>query len=718
MKNKYLFDTDFAIYRSGLYDGIVRFTEKNIQFGKVDRRTRVQLYFDEYKSNNNGPDPNGPNPDLFIKIYKNINLYNETKWYGDKVILENGDVFNRHITFTGEVNGKEVVSQLWAERSSQDVMDIITVDNKIVAFIRPGRTTMEILVVKGYENVTPLTKYNDTLLSKIEYGINFLGNFMVPMRDGIKLATEVYLPDGIKSKIPSILVRTCYGKKDVINDFEHFVSRGYAVIIQDIRGRDDSEGDFLPYYHERDDGSDTIDWITSQKWSDGNVGMWGASYLGFIVMAAATSGNPNLKAIVNEVNVGSPFVDTIRPGGTVGSWLTLMWSLAQSIDKRIDFSVFSGQSVNPLDAINLRPLEEIPEKTIGKKSYHWDIWAKHYKYDDFWKHGDLTEHGHKIKSAMLVQSGWHDGDIKGVAETWEILTKYDVPNRRIVLGPWPHSLNTIRDMMDFHYGNNAIDYDFDTRILRWFDRFLKGIDNGEDKQPRATYYLDNENKWMTSEEWNPKETTITNFYLYSNGNANSCLGDGKIVFEPKTESMEDTYLCDPNNACGSIELIEQEPIICNEFEMRSDVLVYTSDELTEDLAVVGEICAEFYASSSAVDTDWCVRITDVDENGISRKIGDSIIRAEYRKGRNNLELLTPGKIEKYNLSITFCGHVFKKGHKLRVEITSTYQYFSFPNTNTGINPFEEPKPVIAIQKIYHNKKYPSHIKLPVLNEKF
>ncbi|WDV46291.1 CocE/NonD family hydrolase [Clostridiaceae bacterium M8S5] len=705
----YLYNTEFSIYKAGLYEGTIRFTEDKIKRAPVDARTRVQLYYDEYKQE----DALGELP--YNMLYKNMKCYCEGEWKGEETRLENGDLYSKHITYTGEVDGKKVTSQLWAQRENGRVTDILTVDGEVIGFIQPGRTQMIIMVKKGYEKVTPLVKYDDPILSPIRYGVNFLGNYMVEMRDGVKLATEVYLPEGIKpdEKIPTIFIRTCYGKGDEVGRFLHFVSRGYAFVLQDVRGKDDSEGEFLPYYHERDDASDTIDWIVAQKWSDSNVGMWGASYLGYIVMSAAESGHPNLKAVVSEVNVGSPFIDTIRPGGTVGSWLTLGWSLAQSVDRRMDFDIFEGKSVKTNDVINIRPIKEIPKEVIGKESYHWDVWSKHYKYDDFWRHGDLTEHGHKIKAAMLIQSGWHDGDIKGVAESWRALTKHDVPNRRIVLGPWHHGLNSNRDMMDFKYGNNAIDYDFDIRVLKWFDRFLKDIKNGEDKKPRATYYLDTENKWMTSDDWNPKETTLTNVYLASNGNANSRLGDGKIVSSP-AETMEDIYKYDPKNAFGTEDMMECEPIVLNELEMRSDTVVYTSEPLTEDLAVVGAMHAEFYASSSAVDTDWNVIIAEIDEDGVSRKICDNALRAEYRKGFNNPELLTPGEVEKYRIELPYQGHVFKKGYKLRVIITSSNQYMFFPNTNTGVDPFDEPEPIIATQKIYHGTKYPSHIELPVL----
>lgn len=242
--------------------------------------------------------------------------------------------------------GKEMTSQVWAMRKDT-ALDIVTVDGRIIAFVAPNRYGMEVLVAEGYEALTPLVVYDEPLLSKPEFGVNDLGTFLVPMRDGVRLATDVYLPEGVQSAqgLPTILIRTCYDRNLRKEFFKRWANKGYAVVNQDVRGRADSEGELVPFFYERDDSADTIDWIVSQEWSNGDVGMWGASYLGYVVTAASTSGHPNLKAVVNEVNVGSPFVDTVRKGGTVCSWPLLCWTLAQSVGIRTDFDILQ---VKPL----------------------------------------------------------------------------------------------------------------------------------------------------------------------------------------------------------------------------------------------------------------------------------------------------------------------------------------------------------------------------------
>jgi putative CocE/NonD family hydrolase len=301
----------------------------------------------------------------------------------------------------------------------------------------------------------------------------------------------------------------------------------------------------------------------------------------------------------------------------------------------------------------------------------------------------------------------------GVQETWRFLTRNDTPGRRIVLGPWPHGLNAFRDCRDLEFGDNAIDYDFDTRILRWFDLYLKGVQNGEDKKPRAIYYLIGENNWCESSDWNPAESRLVNLYISSSGHANSMFGDGKIRFSaPEEETGFDKYTYDPEQPIGDDGHVE--PYHCNHIQLRNDCLVYDTEPLEKDVGMAGNVYAEFYAASSAVDTDFIVRVSDVDEKGIARKISDNIIRAEFRKGFDKNEPLTPGSIERYEMEMYFHAYVFKAGHKIRVDITSSNYLEFFPNTNTGIDPYLDPKPVVAVNKIYHGKAYPSHVKLPVL----
>ncbi|HLR45860.1 MAG TPA: CocE/NonD family hydrolase, partial [Deinococcales bacterium] len=490
----------FNHYRSGVYEGKFIFGGEDLTWLAVDPRSRMQLKEIPFTA--------GMKESLFNleKLQEEYSTYTQATWSGDRVELPDGSRYNRHLEFTGEVDGQATTGQLWARRGKPPIMDVVTVEGRIVAFIMPGRISSEMLIREGYEHVTPFTKYADPNLSEAAYGIRSLGKQPVKTRDGLNLATEVFLPTGGEpgEKFPAIVIRTCYGIDREPHRATHWVNRGYALVIQDVRGRSDSEGELVPFYHEREDARDLFDWIAEQEWNDGNIGMWGASYLGYTTTAAATTGHPNLKTAISEVNVGSPFFfDTVRRGGAVCSWPLLCWTLGQSVSNRTDFDVFGGVTVNPEEVVKMRPLSDIPTQAIGKRSGPWDTWARHYRYDEFWEHCDNGTHAHNINVPMLILSGWHDGDAMGVQETWNFLSEHDVPGRRIILGPWPHALNAFRDCLDTEYGDNAIDYDFDTRTIRWFDRYLKGIRNGEDEQPRATYYLGGPgaNEWRTSDDW-------------------------------------------------------------------------------------------------------------------------------------------------------------------------------------------------------------------------
>jgi putative CocE/NonD family hydrolase len=701
--------SNYKLYAAGVFEGTIRFTESAILHAKVDPRRRTQMQENVLAETAGYILPLG-------KIKLNQSHYAGAEWQGDAVTLGNGELYQKHIQYTAEVEGKVVTSQVWALRKDT-ALDIVTVDGVVVAFIAPNRYGMEVLVVEGYETVTPLREYADPLLSAAQYGVNDLGTDLITMRDGVRLATDVYLPEGVAAgaKLPTILIRTCYDRNMRKTFFKRWANKGYAVVNQDVRGRADSEGELVPFFYERDDSADTIDWIVAQDWSDGNVGMWGASYLGYVVTAAATSGHPNLKAVVNEVNVGSPFVDTVRKGGTVCSWPLLCWTLAQSVGTRTDFDIFAGKTVSPEKAVDARPIREIPQQMIGKASGPWDIWSEHPEYDNFWRNCTYSERGDQVKVPMFVISGWYDGDSAGVSETWRMLTKHDVPNRKIWLGPWEHGPNRSRDLLDTSFGNDAVVYNYDVNVLRWFDRFLKGITNGIEQEPRASYYVVGTNEWRTSDDWTPSEATATKWFLGSGGRANSSLGDGVLTLGTQAQHGEgeaDAYVYNPEEPVADSG--EREPENMRRHELRSDILVYTSEVLDSDVTVAGELSCELYASSTGVDTDWVVTLSDVDPQGNSIKLSNYIVRAKYRGGLDAPALLTPGQVEKYAIFMQNIAHTFPRGHRLRFTVTSSSKMIAFPNTNTGLNPYEDPQSVVVTQKIYHSETYPSHVKLPIL----
>lgn len=654
-----------------------------------------------------------------LKIWHNFEELKETNWVGDEITLSWGAHYKRHITMEATIDGKKATSQIWAERGVKSPLDIIVMDEEIIGFYCAARGGAITLVKPGYEDLTPLKYWNAPLLSKPNYGINHLGVSFVPMKDGTKLATEVWLPKEIpeNTKVPTILVRTPYGRSGFSIPNLRFVERGYAVVIQDVRGREDSEGQWRPHYYEIGDGNDTLNWIADQSWSNGDVGMIGASYVGYVQWAAAASGNPHLKAIISQVCVGIPFGDIPRPGGTFLSG-TLAWAFGMR-NKRVDFS--EAERDDWKDILSIRPLKDITKKTLGKEIHFWNEWLEHPNYDDFWKNLDWSVHGDKINVPSLLVSGWYDDDGRGTSEAWEMNKRNNRNNQKLILGPWLHGFNTTRDINNIPFSNDAISYELEPTYLKWFDRFLKGIANGIEKENKVNYYMVGENQWKTSDTWPPGNVKITNLYLHSDGNAKTSSGDGLLKTSTPDNQSADSYLFDPNDpAPFLIDISENEmsvPENYKDVEKRKDVLVYTSKPLKQDTSIAGNIYAVLYASSSARDTDWVVRLTDVDEAGNSIRLSDGVIRARYRNSFENPTLIEPGKIEKYEIRMSKIANVFKKSHRIRIEVTSGMENYSFPNHNTGNDPATDTKVIVASQNIYHNSKHPSHVKLPILNGK-
>lgn len=706
-----LTEQKFIYYKSGIHIADIIFNQDGIIHQKKDIETNQWSHPEILQEE----DKTYEIP--LIEIWKHFSELQSTDWDSSSDIeLSWGHCYQRYLKMEGIVEGEKRESWIWAQRRVKFPLDIVVGNNQVIGFILIKRDSCIILVRPGYENLTPLKYWNDPLLSRADHAVKHIGKFSVKMRDGISLATEVWLPADLPegSKVPAILVRTPYGRLRLGEAELRFVQRGYALVAQDTRGREDSEGEWIPMIHEINDGDDTLNWIAEQPWSDGKIGMIGASYGGFVQWAAAASGNPHLKSIVSLVTAGSPFIDIPRKGGTIVSGM-LAWSFMMA-EKRLNTDAMNRDDWD--EVLSIRPIKDIPKKALGKDIYFWNQWMEHTDYDDFWKKSDWTRYGDKIDVPALIISGWYDDDGMGTTEAWEMNERNKRDNQRLILGPWYHQANTTREIHNIPFGNNAIRYDLDLLYLRWFDRFLKGIDNGVEKESRVEYYMVGENQWKKSKKWPPEEVQYVNLYLHSQGNAITSAGDGCIKPTVPDEQPVDTYIFDPKDpAPYLIDMSENEcsvPENYKDVEKRDDVLVYTSEPLKEDVAIAGDVYAVLYASSSARDTDWVVRLTDVDEEGNSIRLSDGVIRARYRNSFEKPELLVPNKVERYEIRMTKIANVFKKGHRIRVSVTSGAKNLAFPNHNTGNDPATDTEMIVATQTVYHDKNYPSHIKLPVI----
>lgn len=691
----------FALYQSGIhygfiyFDGINAFHEKlNVFNNELEKRR--PLSEEDYAFYND-----------FTKI--DMRLLNERlSVYEEIFINSKEDIIE---TPFGEKYSK--YNDIWVQRNKKFPLDVVIKDNKIVGFNCSAREWCTCLVEEGYELNTSLKVWKEKYADEKTYPVEFLGKFMVEMRDGIKLSTNIYLPKGLNEKLPVILVRTPYGKEAFEQHHLKYVKRGYALVIQDVRGRNESEGKWLPMCYEAQDGDDTANWIAKQAWSSQKIGMIGGSYGGYVQWALASTGNPYLKAMVSIVTAGGPFTDMPRKGGAFVSGM-LAWAFSVS-SKKFKPELMARDDWD--EVLNIRPFQDVAPKALGYPVEFIDQWLSRDAYDEYWEKTDWYSKKNNIKDiAVMVISGWYDDNGMGTTEALDVIRDFPKENKKTILGPWMHSGNSIRDLHGVAFGDNALRYDLDYSYLEWFDCHLKGIKNGINEGAPVEYYTVGKNQWKTAANWPLPDNKYISMYLDSCGNANSSFGDGKLTFQAVKENKKDTYIYDPENpALHLIDVSENEVAVPGNYkdeEKRNDILCYTSEVLGEDLTITGDVTAEFYASSSAVDTDWVIRVLDVDEEGNSIKLVDGILTAKYRNDFAKLELMKTGEVYKFTIRTSKISNNFKKGHRIRFTITSSAKNYIFPHSNTEKS-YNSVKIIKAQNTIYHGEKYPSKIILPV-----
>ncbi|WZL71979.1 CocE/NonD family hydrolase [Clostridiaceae bacterium 35-E11] len=691
----------FTLYQTGIHYGYIYFDGGNVfherlNVFKNELETLSPLTEEDYNFYSEFTKIDMKALSKRLKIYEEIFV----KANNDRIETPFGEIYSKY-------NG------IWVQRNKKFPLDIVVADNKIVGFNCVAREWCTCMVEEGYEQKTSFRIWKDKYKDEKTYPVGFLGEFMVEMRDGVKLSTNIYLPKGLNEKLPVILVRTPYGKEAFTDYHLKYVMRGYALVIQDVRGRNESEGKWLPMYYEAEDGNDTANWIAKQSWSNQRIGMIGGSYGGYVQWALASTGNPYLKAMVSIVTAGGPFTDMPRKGGAFVSGM-LAWAFAVSSKKfRPELMVRDDWD----EVLNIRPFQDVVKKTLRYPVEFIDQWFSRDHYDEYWKKTDWYANKNNIKDiAIMVVSGWYDDNGMGTTEALNVIRDFPEKNKKTILGPWMHSGNSTRDLHGVAFGNNALRYDLDYNYLAWFDCHLKGVENGINQGPVVEYYTVGSNQWKTADNWPLNDNKYVEMYLDSCGNANSSMGDGRLAFEAVKENGKDTYIYDPQNpALHLIDVSENEVAVPGNYkdeEKRKDILCYTSEALQADLTITGDIKAEFYASSSAVDTDWVIRVLDVDEEGNSIKLTDGLLTAKYRNSFTKPELMRVGEVYVFRIRTSKISNTFKKGHKIRFTITSSAKNYIFPHSNTE-KAYNSTKIVIAENTVYHGEKYPSRIILPV-----
>jgi putative CocE/NonD family hydrolase len=587
---------------------------------------------------------------------------------------------------------------------------------------------------------------------------------MVPMRDGIGLATDIYRPKS-NIKVPIIFSRTPYnfntwrdGKENegTYKRAYEAVKRGYAYVVQNERGRYFSEGEWDILGTPLTDGYDAFSWMSSQAWSNGKIGTLGCSSTAEWQMAVAALDHPSHAAMVPQGygagvgRVGDYFEQGNWYRGGVEQLLFASWLYGVEHDKfkpRIPIGATQEDLIRisrfydlapenpPVDwaeAFQHLPLQDLLKNVNGKKEV-FDKMIRRKPNDPDWYKGGLYHDDMDIGVPSFWFVSWYD-----IATSPNIALFNHVRNNAkdlsvrddqyLVIAPTLHcgytraSENTI--VGERSVGDARLNYD--EQIYNWFDLMLKGKDNDfKDKTPRVQYYTMGSNKWQSSETWPPENSEMTTFYLSSNGNANTLNGDGALTsLKRKIVNNKDSFTYDPMNpiksngggVCCSGNAIQGGAFDQQEMELNENILVYSTDELKDGMEVSGFINSTLYLSSDVKDTDITIKLIDVYPDGTAYNLDETIQRVRYREGYEKEVFMEKGSVYKVNMTPMSTSNYFKKGHKIRIEVTSS----NFPrfarNLNTGGNNYDEFKGVIANNEIHHSKHYPSSITLPIVKK--
>jgi putative CocE/NonD family hydrolase len=567
-------------------------------------------------------------------------------------------------------------------------------------------------------------------------------NIPIKMRDGTILYADIYRPD-TKGKCPAILTRLPYDKEALFAaqgtgymNPRRIARAGYAVIIQDCRGTGLSEGKYYPHVMEPQDGYDTVEWLAAQPWCNGPVGMYGVSYLGFTQWAAAVTQPSHLKAICPgeypAVARGAPFFI----GGIHSLHNLLSWCLTMSAGA-IANSTLPPEKLKPLrerlahlvDTAEKQcyflPWKDIPAakmiEELGLPTFFSDN-LKHMDDDKYWEGLCSPTPIEKVVVPTFHLSGWYDITPGHVLSNYMEMQKRGgselaKKNQKILIGPWVHGniMTSTAGELDFGPGSTGMAIDVTGIHIRWFDHWLKNIDNGIMDEPPVRIFVMGDNVWRDESEWPLARTRYIDYYFHSGGRANSRFGDGFLSTQPPDGEETDIYIYDPRNPVpAKVGLGHEGARDQCDIEDRPDVLVYTSAPMEKDLEITGPIVVKLCVSSSAVDTDFTGKLVDVWPNGKAYNLVEGIIRARYRESVSKAKLIKPGKVYEYSINLGATSIVFKAGHMIRVEISSS----NFPkydrNLNTGHHIGQDSEIKVAVQTVFHNKEYQSRIVLPVI----
>ncbi|MEZ2414276.1 CocE/NonD family hydrolase [Muriicola sp. E247] len=586
---------------------------------------------------------------------------------------------------------------------------------------------------------------------------------MMPMRDGIRLATDIYRPKG-NQKVPIIFSRTPYNfnswgdgeqrTRTAARALEA-VKRGYAYVVQNERGRYFSEGEWDILGVPLTDGYDAFSWMTDQNWSNGKIGLLGCSSTAEWQMAVAALDHPSLGAMVPQAfgagvgRVGDFYEQGNWYRGGAEQMLFFAWLYGVEHDKfkpripagatqedLIRISRFydlapENPAVDMSEALRHLPIQDFTKNISGKKEI-FDKMVRRKPNDKAWFEGGLYHDDMEINIPGFWFASWYDVSISPnlalynhVRKTAKDASVRD--NQYLVIAPTLHCAYT-RATENTIVGERSVGdarLNYEEQIYAWFDLWLKGETNSFKKDiPKVQYYTMGINKWNSSDTWPPEKAQMTTYYLHSGGKANSLYGDGQLSLEKPADQASDTFMYDPmnpvpsygGNVCCTGNAVRGGAFDQQGMETRNDILVYTSDILDKGIEVSGFIESTLYLSSDVKDTDLTIKLIDVYPDGRAYNLDETIQRVRYREGYDKEVFMESGNVYRVDLTPMSTSNYFEKGHRIRIEVSSS----NFPrfarNLNTGGNNFDEKEGVVATNTIHHSREYPSQISLPVISD--
>ncbi len=556
------------------------------------------------------------------------------------------------------------------------------------------------------------------------YPVEFEGDVAVKMRDGVTLRADIYRPKS-EGRFPVILERTPYDKYSEIHHGLKAAARGYVFVVQDVRGRNASEGEWYPFKHEGRDTYDSVEWAASLPYSDGKVGMTGGSYIGVPQLLGAIEEPPHLVAIYPSVTASNYHSHWAYQGGAFMQLLSQSWASGLSVN---ELTRRAGASPPPFHWDKLRPPGSYPMLDPGTSeglgAFYFD-WIAHPAYDAYWKQWSIEERYDKIQVPAVHVAAWYDLFQDGSLRNFMGIKSHGGSEaarkgQRLIVIPGGHA-GSGRKIGDVDFGADSVFNNWDYG-MRWFDWRLKGIDDGISGEKPVRIFVMGTNVWRDEDDWPLARAKPTRYFLHSGGKANSRRGDGALARGAPGDEPSDSYAYDPQNpvpthggaVLGDTDSFPPGPLDQSAIEERGDVLVYTSGPFKQNTEVTGIVSLELYIGSTAVDTDFTGKLLDIWPSGFIQNLTDGILRARYRNSMETPEMMKPGTTYRVTVELGSTANVFLAGHRLAVEISSS----NFPrfdrNLNTGESPETSANYMRAENRILHDRDHPSALIVPIV----